>query len=55
MIYSLVETVKANGPDTYKYLEYVLKNIPDSDCMRHPVNLETLMRWVEAAKAACCE
>lgn len=55
IIYSLVETAKANGLDTYKYLEYVLKNMPDSDWMRHPENLETLMPWAEAAKAACCE
>lgn len=53
MVYSIIETAKANGLNTYKYLEYLLKEMPDSDWMRHPENLNPLMPWAEEAKAAC--
>jgi len=53
MVYSIIETAKANGLNTYKYLEYLLKEMPDSDWMRHPENLDALMPWSNEAKAVC--
>jgi len=53
MVYSIIETAKANGLNTYKYLEYVLREMPDSDWMRHPENLDPLMPWAEDAKRIC--
>lgn len=52
-VYSIIETAKANGLNTYKYLEYVLREMPDSDWMRHPENLDRLMPWSDEAKALC--
>lgn len=53
MVYSIIETAKANGLNTYKYLEYLLREMPDSDYMRHPENLDRLMPWSEETQSIC--
>ena len=53
MVYSIIETAKANGLNTYKYLEYLLREMPDSDYMRHPENIDALMPWSDEAKRIC--
>ena len=41
IIYSLIETAKANGLEPYKYLRYVLETIPSIE----PENLSSLLPW----------
>ena len=45
LIYSLVETAKANNLSTRDYLEILLKNLPNMDARRHPEELGELMPW----------
>ncbi len=47
-VYSLIETAKANGLNTYKYIEYILKTMPDMEFHAHPDLLEQLMPWAES-------
>lgn len=41
IIYSLIETAKANGVEPYKYLKYVLETIPSIETQ----NLSSLLPW----------
>jgi len=50
VIYSLIETAKANDVDSEKYLEYLLENHP---CADMPDELEQLAPWSEATREAC--
>jgi len=43
--YSIVETAKANGLDTLKYLNYILRHIPIAKENRSDEFLESLMPW----------
>jgi len=40
ILYSLIETAKANGVDCYAYLSHLLTELPKQDC-----NIEELMPW----------
>ena len=53
VVYTLVETAKANGLDPFQYLNYVLLNIRFLG--QNPPNeqLEQFLPWNEAARAAC--
>ena len=52
-VYSLIETAKANGLNTYAYLKFLLERMPDSDWQRHPEVIDTLMPWSDHTKQAC--
>jgi len=52
-VYSLIESAKANGLNVYKYILYVLKNMPKSEWRIHPKELDQFMPWSEEVKAAC--
>ena len=52
-VYSLIETAKANGLNTYKYIEYVLKTMPDMEFHAHPDLLDQLMPWAETVQEKC--
>lgn len=52
-VYSLVETVKANGLNVYTYLEYLLMYMPDSEWRQHPEDLDELMPWAPAVQDEC--
>ena len=45
IIYSMIETAKANGLDPQKYLGYIFKCMPGSDFKNHPEYLEELLPW----------
>ena len=45
MIYSLVETAKANNLSPRDYLEILLENLPNMDARQHPEELNDLMPW----------
>ena len=53
MVYSLVETAKANGINVYAYLQYLLINMADGDWHTEPGVLDMLMPWSEEAKEQC--
>ena len=45
VIYSIVETAKANGLNVGKYLEYIFTYMPDLDWRNHPELLDDFMPW----------
>ena len=51
MVYSLVETAKANGVNVYAYLQYLLINMSDGDWHTHPGVLDMLMPWSEEVQS----
>ena len=51
IIYSLIETAKANDVDPEKYLEYLLENRPSADWSDE--QLEKLAPWSETTREAC--
>ena len=51
VIYSLVETAKANGLSSRDYLEIVLENLPSLDFRQQPEMLQHLMPWSDYMKA----
>ena len=50
-VFSMVETAKANGLDPQKYLLFLLDQRPGIEMTDD--ELDQLMPWSEAAKAAC--
>ena len=49
IMYSLVETAKANGADVYYYLKYLLENTPSTPELRIGEKyLDDLMPWSKA-------
>lgn len=50
-VYSIIETAKANGLDTYKYLQLLLMYMPDWN--QSEEYLEDLMPWSEFTKSQC--
>ena len=53
VVYTLVETAKANGLDPFRYLNYVLLNIRFLGQNPSNEQLEQFLPWNEAARAAC--
>lgn len=51
MVYSLVETAKANGVNVYAYLQYLLINMADGDWHTHLGVLDMLMPWSEEVQS----
>lgn len=47
VIYSIVETAKANRLNAQDYLEMLLDNLPDMDIHAHPEELEKVFPWGE--------
>ena len=52
-VYSLIETAKANGLNTYKYIEYILKNMPDSGFQADDEILDGFLPWNETVRQQC--
>ena len=53
VVYSIVETARANNLNVYAYLEYLLLYMPDADWRNHPEELDNLMPWSKAVKTEC--
>ena len=53
IVYSLVETAKANGLNVYNYLSYVLLNMPDY--INEPEGIDEMMPWSGFMKDRCAE
>ena len=45
MVYSIIETAKANEINVYAYLQYLLLNMADGDYHNEPGVLDMLMPW----------
>ncbi len=52
-IYSIVETVKANGLDVFKYFELLLTVLPSMEFLTNPDILEELLLWNESVQKIC--
>lgn len=52
-VYSLVETAKVNGLNSYKYLEFILSRLPGSNLKTNPKVLELMMPWNELIQRTC--
>ena len=56
IIYSIVETARANGLNVYYYIKYLLTELPkfiDKDGNIEQSNLEPLMPWSSSLPAEC--
>ena len=53
MVYSIIETAKANDLKIYTYLNYLLLYMPDTDYRNYPEAMEDLMPWSEPVQKEC--
>lgn len=53
IVYSLVETAKANGLNVNKYLEYVLQFMSAIDWRNNPEFLDEIMPWDAGVQKRC--
>ena len=53
MIYSIIETCKANGLEPYTYLTYLFEKLPNLDFKNHPELLQQVMTWSEEIQNIC--
>lgn len=53
VVYSLVETAKANKLNPYKYLEYLLSNLPKIGNKAEEADFEEMMPWNPTTKKLC--
>ena len=51
--YTLVETAKMNGLDVYKYLEFLLEMMPNTDYLRNPKLLDAYLPWSDQLPEEC--
>lgn len=45
VLYTLVETARANQLDVYEYLKYLVEEMPNNNHLRHPEVLEKYLPW----------
>ena len=53
VVYSLVETAKANGLNVYKYLKYLLMYMSASDWRNYPDLLDDILPWNPEVQKRC--
>ena len=53
VVYSLVETAKANGLNVYKYLKYLLMYMSASDWCNYPDLLDDILPWNPEVQKRC--
>lgn len=53
VVYSIVETAKANNLNVYTYLNYLLLYMPDMDYRNYPEVMEDMMPWSERVQHEC--
>lgn len=53
IVFSIIETAKANGIDPYEYLVYIFKNLPNIDFKSNAESLEDYMPWSESLPETC--
>lgn len=45
VLYTIVETARANELDVYEYLKYLLEEMPNNDYLQHPKVLDKYLPW----------
>jgi hypothetical protein len=53
IVYSIVETAKANNLNVFTYLNYLLLYMPDMDYKNYPEVMEDMMPWSERVQHEC--
>jgi len=53
VVYSIVETAKANNLNVYMYLVYLFTKLPMLDCKKDPTLLEDLLPWSKKLPSYC--
>ena len=53
VIYSLVETAKANGLKPYVYFQYLLSRMPNMDVKNNPDQMDSLLPWADVLPDEC--
>ncbi len=52
-VYTLIETAKANGLNAYKYIQFILSDIPGTAFLQYPEFLEDYMPWDPMIQKIC--
>lgn len=53
VLYTLVESAKANNLDTYEYLKYLLEEMPNNHHLEHPEIIDCYLPWSEELPEKC--
>lgn len=53
ILYTLVETARANDLDVYEYLKYLLEEMPNNDYMLNPEILDRYLPWSVSLSEQC--
>jgi len=53
VLYTLVESAKANELDVYEYLKYLLNEMPNKDFNNHPEILDQYLPWSTELPEEC--
>lgn len=53
VVYSIVETAKANNLNVYTYLNYLLLYMPDMDYKNEPEVMDDMMPWSDRVQKEC--
>lgn len=52
-VYSVVETAKANGLTPFKYLNFILSELPGVSFRQHPEYLDYFLPWKPYVQETC--
>ncbi|MGL4799003.1 MAG: IS66 family transposase [Cellulosilyticaceae bacterium] len=53
ILYTLVETARANKLDVYEYLHYLLTVMPNTDFRNHPERIDAYLPWADDLPKEC--
>lgn len=53
IIFSIVNTAVANNLDAYKYLEYIFRNLPNSNFMLNSSEIKDYLPWADKVQLEC--
>ena len=53
VLYTLVETARANDLNVYAYLDYLLAEMPNADFFNHPEIIDDMLPWSDKLPESC--
>lgn len=53
LIFSIINTAAANNLDAYKYLEYIFRNLPNSNFTLEPSLIKEYLPWADKVQLEC--
>ena len=53
VLYTLVETARANDLNVYAYLDYLLAEMPNADFYNHPEIIDDMLPWSDKLPESC--